>query len=104
MLSLPPSLATWLGSKGYSAMAVRDVGFLKSDDGSTNNFAAQGEWILITKDEDFTSDLSQAGPSVVWLRVGNATNRVLFAWLEPLWPEIILELQGGQKLVEVRKP
>jgi hypothetical protein len=39
----------------------------------------------------------------VWLRIGNRTNRVLFAWLEPLWPEVIRQLQEGQHIIEVRR-
>jgi len=37
------------------------------------------------------------------LRVGNCTNQVLFTWLEPLLPEIIPELESGQRLIEVRR-
>jgi predicted nuclease of predicted toxin-antitoxin system len=44
-----------------------------------------------------------AAPAVVWLRIGNCTNRVLFAWLEPLLPEIARQLESGQRLVEVRR-
>lgn len=102
---LPPALARWLGSKGLSATSVRDVGFLKSDDGSIRNFARDNGWILITKDEDFAEeelDLHE-GPPVVWLRIGNATNRALISWFEPLLPEIIRQLESGQRLIEVRK-
>jgi len=41
-------------------------------------------------------------PAVVWLRIGNCTNRVLFAWLEPWLPEIQKRLSEGEKLIEVR--
>jgi len=44
-----------------------------------------------------------AAPAVVWLRIGNCTNRVLLAWLEPLLPEILRQLDAGQRLVEVRR-
>ena len=102
---LPPALAHWLGDKGYAPSSVRDAGFLRSDDGSIRNFAREGGWVLVTKDEDFAEEEMNfhAGPPVVWLRIGNATNRVLFAWLEPILPEIIRQLESGQSLVEVRK-
>jgi predicted nuclease of predicted toxin-antitoxin system len=102
---LPPALARWLGERGYSATAARDAGFLTSDDGSIRNFARSGGWVLITKDDDFADEEVgfHAGPPVVWLRIGNATNRILFAWLEPLLPEIIRQLESGQRLVEVRR-
>jgi len=102
---LPPALARWLGEKGCSAISVRDAGFLKSDDGSIRNFARDGGWVLITKDEDFAEEEIgfHSGPPVVWLRIGNATNRVLFAWRDPILPEIIRQLESGQSLIEVRK-
>jgi predicted nuclease of predicted toxin-antitoxin system len=98
-------LARWLGEKGFSATAVRDAGFLTSDDESIRSFARAGGWILITKDEDFAEEEIglHAGPPVVWLRIGNATNQVLLSWLEPLLPEIIRQLESGQCRVEVRK-
>ena len=48
--------------------------------------------------------LDTAGiPPIVWLRIGNCTNRRLFAWLEPLLPEIVRQLESGQRIVEVRQ-
>ena len=102
---LPPALARWLGEHGHSASAVREVGLRSSDDGSIRNFAVAGGWVLITKDDDFVErSLDSAdGPIIVWLRLGNCTNRVLFAWLEPLLPEIIRQLDAGQIIVEVKR-
>jgi predicted nuclease of predicted toxin-antitoxin system len=102
---LPPALARWLGEHGQTATAVREAGLRDSDDGSIWNFATTGAWTLITKDEDFVSRcLSRPdAPAVVWLRIGNCTNRVLFAWLEPLLPAILNRLDAGDRLVEVRR-
>ena len=102
---LPPALARWLGEKGFAATAVRELGLRDSDDGSIWNFATAGGWTVVTKDEDFVERCvaSSDAPSVVWLRVGNCTNRVLFAWLGPLLPGIIKRLKAGARLVEVRR-
>ena len=101
---LPPALARWLGEHGQSAAAVRDVGLRDSDDGSIWNFSAAGTWIVITKDEDLVARClgNPAAPAVVWLRIGNCTNRKLFAWLEPILPDILQRLATGERLVEVR--
>ena len=32
---------------------------------------------------------------IVWLRIGNTSNRALLAWLVPLWPEIISRIEAG---------
>jgi predicted nuclease of predicted toxin-antitoxin system len=101
---LSPALARWLGEHSLSATPVRELGLRESDDGSIWNFATAGDWIVITKDEDFVARCvgNPAAPAVVWLRLGNCTNRVLFAWLEPFLPEILRRLKGGEKLIEVR--
>ena len=100
---LPPSLARFLTTIGEEAIACRDVGLRDADDGEIWRFAIAGGWCIVTKDEGFAvRHMTQAGgPQVVWLRIGNSTNPVLFQWLEPLWPEIIRELRMGQGLVEV---
>lgn len=102
---LPPGLARWLGEHGQAATPVREAGLRDSDDGSIWNFAVNGGWTVITKDEDFVELClgNPQAPAVVWLRIGNCTNRVLFAWLEPLLPEILRELEAGQRLIEVRR-
>ncbi len=102
---LPPALARWLREKGFAATAVREQGLRDSDDGSIWNFAIAGGWTMVTKDEDFVARCfaSSEAPSVVWLRIGNCTNRVLFDWLGPLLPGIVERLDAGTRLVEVRR-
>ena len=50
---LPPALARWLGEHGCAATPVRELGLRESDDGSIWNFAKDGDWTVMTKDEDF---------------------------------------------------
>ena len=59
----------------------------------------------MTKDEDFPERVlrSQAGPPVVWLRIGNSTKRGLLTWFAPLLPDILRELAAGRRIVEVRR-
>ena len=101
---LPPALAHWLGEHGLSATPVREVGLRHSDDGSIWNCATAGDWTVVTKDDDFVARCvgNPAAPAVVWLRIGNCTNRVLCAWLEPFLPEIKSRLSQGEKFIEVR--
>ena len=101
---LPPALARWLGERGLSATPVRELGLRDSDDGTIWNFAVDGGWTMLTKDEDFVARCigNSAAPAVVWLRIGNCTNHALFTWLEPLLPEIKSRLAEGEKLIEIR--
>lgn len=102
---LPPALAVWLGARGYSAFAVRELGLRDSDDGTIYNFCTKGKWIIVTKDEDFVQRClgSTESPQVLWLRSRNCTNQVLFAWLDTVLPEIMRKFESGEKIVEVRR-
>ena len=66
-------------------------------------YALQTSAVILTKDEDFTvrSQQTSDGPAVVWLRVGNASNRALRAWLEPRLAGIVPLLGQGSRRVEV---
>lgn len=100
---LPPALAQWLGEHGLPASPIRSLGLRDSDDGSIWNFALGGNWIVITKDEDFVSRCtrSSSAPTVIWLRIGNCTNKVLFSSLESHLPSIKRRLASGEKIIEV---
>jgi predicted nuclease of predicted toxin-antitoxin system len=39
---------------------------------------------------------------IIWLRIGNASNRALLEWLQPRWPQIVTLLNAGHRLIEVR--
>jgi predicted nuclease of predicted toxin-antitoxin system len=59
---------------------------------------------MVTKDEDFAEWVRRGRPepAVVWLRIGNSSKVALLAWLEPLLPAIVRQLEQGDRLVEVR--
>jgi predicted nuclease of predicted toxin-antitoxin system len=98
-------LAAWIADKGHSASAVRDQGLRKSHDGSIVNFSTASDWVVVTKDEDIVERAlgRKDGARAVWLRTGNSNNRAPFAWLESLWPEVIRQLEQGQRVIEVRR-
>ena len=101
---LPPALATWLQQAGHEAAHVRDVGLREAEDAAIWDHAMQTGAVLITKDEDFVARATHAAgkpPVVVWLRVGNTTNRALLAWMEARLPAVLELLNQGNRLVEV---
>lgn len=101
---LPPGLAQFLALHGCEAMAVRDAGLREATDSAIWSFAVAGDWVVVTKDEDFAERAlhAQNGPQILWLRIGNSTNHALFEWLEPLLPFAVTELKAGQRLVELK--
>lgn len=101
---LPPALARWLTEQGHSAEHVDDLGLRKADDIDIWSEALRTRAIIITKDEDFAERTARTttGPVILWLRIGNATNRALMQWLTPRWAEIIDLLNADNRLIEVR--
>jgi|SRR5579884_1441641 len=84
---LPPALAVWLRSQGHEADHIFDIGSTKMKDFQLWEFAARSNAVIVSKDEDF-AEMSKRieGPQVIWLRVGNSTNRALLEWAPPRWP------------------
>jgi predicted nuclease of predicted toxin-antitoxin system len=101
---LPPALVNWLRAQGHAADHVESVGLGQAEDVDIWNRASEDGAIIITKDEDFAERIAREGdgPVIVWLRLGNSTNRALLQWLNPRWPEIAELLDSGTKLIEVR--
>ena len=101
---LPKALSFWLSEHGHQAEHVLDVGLGQSKDTPVWRYAQQNGAVIITKDEDFAEWVrrSRPGPAIAWLRIGNSSKRALLAWLEPLLPTIVRQLEQGDRLVEVR--
>jgi predicted nuclease of predicted toxin-antitoxin system len=101
---LPPGLVKWLNDQGHDSQHVDYCGLNGANDITIWNYAISAQAIILTKDEDFAERTARtpSGPTIVWLRLGNATNRVLFAWLEPRWGAIEELLASNNRLIEVR--
>jgi predicted nuclease of predicted toxin-antitoxin system len=100
---LPPALADFLIENGHSASSARDLKLRDAEDEVIWERARVEGMIIVTKDEDFAQMSWRYGapPQVMWLRIGNATNRALFAWLKPILQEACDALLAGNPLVEV---
>lgn len=99
---LPPALARWLQEAGHEAVPVREGGLRDADDLRIWSHAAASGFVLMTKDEDFAlrAQRDRQGPVVVWLRLGNSSNRALRAWLAPRLPGVVKLISQGSRLVE----
>ena len=101
---LPPDLATWLRERGFPADHVFSLLSPAAEDDVIWATAKSLDAVLLTKDEDFITLRNRvpSGPSVVWLRIGNATNPVLLDWLALRLNSIISEIEAGTAVIEVR--
>lgn len=104
--NLPPGLATWLCEHAHGSIHVSDQLGLTLDDRAVFEFARRNDYIILTKDEDFATlaTLVDGPASVVWLRLGNATNTALRNWLEPLLPDILQDLTHSQRFLCLNDP
>ncbi|MEH3101492.1 DUF5615 family PIN-like protein [Sphingomonas adhaesiva] len=82
---LPPALCIWLNARGHEAFHVGTQLPGTTPDHAVAAFAIENACVLMTKDEDFLTRHPPDDYVLLWLRVGNATNRALLSWLEPRW-------------------
>lgn len=101
---LPPALVVWLNEKGHTAEHVDQCGLSGAKDSEIWTYALESGAIIITKDEDFADRTTRSStcPIIIWLRIGNASNKSLSKWLEPRWPVVLRLLDDETPLIEVR--
>ncbi len=100
---LPPGLARLLDAKGYPAEHVHNLALGSATDDAIWEYALKTGSAVISKDEDFANRIAlhPDGPAIVWLRIGNTSNKALLAWFVPILPSIIKALSKGEKLIEI---
>jgi predicted nuclease of predicted toxin-antitoxin system len=100
---LPPGLAAWIVEQGHEAQHIFDLEGQAAPDNHVWLTAIQRDAIIISKDRDFVEWALTRMPStkVVWVRIGNATNRNLLSHLALAWREVIEALERGDQVVEV---
>lgn len=100
---LPPALARALTGAGHPSQHVANVGLLNATGNAIWDYAVANRLCILTKDEDFAIRrfLEAHGPQIVWLRIGNCSNRQLLAWFLPLLSDVVLRLQQREIVVEV---
>lgn len=101
---LPAGIVLWLKEHKVEAEHVLDLNLAQESDAAIWRHAARVGAVIVSKDEDFAEWVrrGRSGPAVVWLRIGNCSNRALKLWLEPLLPAILAKLADGERLIEVR--
>ena len=100
---LPPALVRHLESLGHEATHVADLGMQAAHDRDIWNQAFAMKAVLVSKDEDFVTmrALRSQGPAVVWVRVGNATRRMLIARFAAALPGVLAALERGETIVQI---
>jgi predicted nuclease of predicted toxin-antitoxin system len=99
---LPPSLADALRQAGCQAVHVIELGLLSATDQQIWDEAISRSAVLVTKDRDFSLRRAARndGPVILWIRVGNTSNRNLIDVLLRALPAIIDAIERGEAVVE----
>jgi predicted nuclease of predicted toxin-antitoxin system len=100
---LPPALARHLEAVGHEATHVADLGMQSARDHEIWQQASASGAVLVSKDEDFVTmrALRRDGPAVVWVRIGNATRRVLIARFAAAFSRVLAALDRGETIVQI---
>jgi predicted nuclease of predicted toxin-antitoxin system len=99
---LPPSLAEALRQAGCQAEHLADLGLLAATDEQIWNEAVSRSAVLVTKDRDFAlrRAASNDGPAILWVRVGNTSNRKLIELVLRALPAIIDAIERDEAVIE----
>jgi predicted nuclease of predicted toxin-antitoxin system len=99
---LPLSIAEALRQAGYQAIHVIDLGMLEATDRQIWDEAISRSAVLVTKDRDFSLRrvAGNAGPTILWVRVGNISNRKLIELALRALPAIIEAIERGEVVIE----
>lgn len=101
---LPPKLVPWLRTEfEIEAAAVRDLGLRDSKDREIFDAARRRVVVVMTKDIDFVHLVERLGPppQVLWLTLGNTSNRRLREVLARRLPGALALLRRGEPVVEL---
>ena len=101
---LPESLAKYLCSKGHDSVHVLNVGLGSAKDGEICEYAAEHALVVVTKDQDFSRQVVHPHRliQVVWVRLGNCRKSTLLAAFETMLPSLLVALEAGDRIVEIR--
>jgi len=101
---LPVGLVRHLQTHGLDAVHVSSCGLSTKSDQEIWDYAKTNKCIVITKDEDFVylSGSDNQGPKVIWVRLGNCRNSVVFAAFDHVLEQLIQALESDARVIEIR--
>lgn len=101
---LPPKLAAWLAADfALEAVAVRDLGLRDAPDRLIFQRARAAGAVIVSKDYDFVSLLTEFGPppQLLWVTCGNVSNQRMREVFSAVLPAAVQLLEAGSPVVEI---
>jgi predicted nuclease of predicted toxin-antitoxin system len=100
---LPVALSKFLEDRGFEARHVMNLNLDQASDQSIVQYARQNEFVIITKDEDFSilAALGLCAPPIIWVRLGNCRKSTLLIAFSSALDSLLHKLAAGDKLIEL---
>jgi predicted nuclease of predicted toxin-antitoxin system len=88
---------------GIEARHVFDVGLAGATDIEIFHAARRVSADVVTKDMDFVllSERHGPPPKIVWITIGNTSNRQLWKSVAAAWPRVEQLIKAGEPLIEI---
>ena len=101
---LPEALCRFLKAHGHESGHVLGLKMDEATDLKIWNDAAAGNWIVVSKDEDFLHLANRPGDAgkFLWVRIGNCRKQTLLQAFERELPGIVRAFEEGFRVVEIR--
>jgi predicted nuclease of predicted toxin-antitoxin system len=101
---LPEALCRSLKDRGYESVHVLDLNLDEASDIQIWKYAASGDWIVVSKDEDFLHLANRPGDTgrLLWVRIGNCRKQTLLQAFDKELPRIIQAFDSGARVIEIR--
>jgi predicted nuclease of predicted toxin-antitoxin system len=101
---LPDALCNFLTAQGHRSSHVLGLQMDEASDVQIWDYAANGKWIVVSKDEDFLHLANRQGDSgrLLWVRIGNCRKQTLLQAFHRELPGIVRAFDEGVRIVEIR--
>ena len=101
---LPEALCLFLSSRGHRSEHVLGLHMDEASDLEIWNYAATGNRIVISKDEDFLHLANRPGDigKLLWVRIGNCRKQLLLQAFDREFPAAARAFDEGIRVVEIR--
>lgn len=88
-----------MNREGFEAVHAKDLDLAPSEDHEIRNYALANNYVVISKDDDFTAYALES--HIIWVRTGNCKNKLLIEVLLVNLPACIELISAGNCLVEI---
>jgi len=101
---IPEALCRFFDQRGHNSRHLLDFNLDEASDIEIWNYAANRNWVVVSKDEDFLHLANRPDDpgKLLWVRIGNCRKQTLLQAFERNLPELVRAFNEGVRIVEIR--